>query len=83
MALKGSKKTQDEFTFEIVQELGVISKNGKSGWTTEVNIVSWNGREPKVDIRSWNEDHTKMAKGFTFTEEEALKVVELIKSAID
>ena len=84
MALKGSKKkTQDDFKFEIVQELGVIKANEETGWKTEVNVVSWNGREPKIDIRAWNPEHTKMAKGITFTEEEALKVVEFIKSAID
>ena len=63
----------DKFRFEIVKSLGVISErtdnNGK--WTKEVNLVSWNGREPKLDIREWNSDHSRMSKGLTFTEEEA------------
>lgn len=83
MALKGSKKKQDEFKFEIVQELGVLKTNPETQWTTEVNVVAWNGREPKIDIRSWNPDHQKMSKGITLTEDEALKVCEFIKSAID
>lgn len=83
MALKGSTPQKDDFTFEIVESLGVLSTNVKTKWTKEVNVIKWNGREPKVDIRSWNPEHTKMTKGLTFTEEEALKVCEFIKSAID
>lgn len=82
MALKGSTP-KDDFSFEIVESLGVLSINEKTKWTKEVNVIKWNGREPKVDIRSWNPEHTKMTKGLTFTEEEALKVCEFIKSAID
>lgn len=55
--------------FEIVNHIGVLSTN-KSGWTKELNVVSWNGGQPKYDIREWSEDHTKMSKGITFNEEE-------------
>lgn len=58
-----------EFTFEIVEHLLVLSKTDK-GWTKELNRVSFNGAEPKFDIRMWNEDHTKMGKGITLTNEE-------------
>ena len=64
----------DTFRFEIVKALGIITeKKGADGqpWTREVNLVSWNGREPKVDIREWNSDHTKMSRGITMTDEEA------------
>ncbi len=55
--------------FEIKEALGELSRNEK-GWTKEVNRVSWNGREPKIDIRSWDPTHEKMGKGITLTEEE-------------
>ena len=47
------------------------------GWTKELNLVSWNGREPKYDIREWDPEHEKMGKGVTLTEEElvALKML--------
>ena len=61
-----------EITFEITKELGVISENAK-GWTRELNLVSWNEREPKYDIRDWNADHTRMSKGISMTEEEMQK----------
>lgn len=57
--------------YEIVENLGVLSTNPKNGWRKELNIVSWNEREPKFDLREWNEDHSRMSKGITFTEEEA------------
>ena len=58
-----------ELKFEITNELGVLSTNAK-GWTKELNMVSWNEREPKYDLREWNPDHTRMGKGITLTEEE-------------
>ena len=63
----------DTFTFNIVKHLGIISERTDydgTKQTKEVNMVSWNNREPKVDIREWNEDHTRMSKGLTLTAEE-------------
>lgn len=65
-----------EITFEITKELGVISETSK-GWTRELNLVSWNDREPKFDIRDWSPDHTRMSKGVSLTEEEMERLVEL------
>lgn len=58
-----------EFTFEIVENLLVLSENDK-GWTKELNRVSFNGAEPKYDIRAWSPDHSKMGKGVTLSNEE-------------
>lgn len=66
-----------ELKFEIVENLGVLSTNAK-GWRKELNLVSWNEREAKYDLREWNEDHTRMSKGITFTEEEALVLKEIL-----
>lgn len=59
----------NELTFEITKHLGVLSEN-PSGWQKEMNMVSWNGRKPKYDIREWSADHTRMKKGITLSEEE-------------
>lgn len=66
-----------EFKYEIVKELGVISENAK-GWRKELNLVSWNEREPKFDIREWSPDHDRMGKGVSLTEEELVALAELI-----
>ena len=64
-----------EIKYEIVQELCVLSENPK-GWTKELNLVSWNERDPKFDIREWAPDHAKMGKGVTLTEEEMQALVD-------
>ena len=58
-----------ELKFEIKETLGVLSENAK-GWTKELNLISWNEREPKYDIREWNPDHSRMGKGVTLSTEE-------------
>ena len=40
-------------------------------WTKEVNVVAWNGGNPKIDIREWSPDHSRMTRGITLTEKEA------------
>ena len=60
-----------EVKYEIKRHIAVLSTNERSGWTKEANIVSWNGGPEKLDIRDWNPDHTKMAKGITLTSDEA------------
>lgn len=62
------------FTFNIVQHLGTIAEYSDTKgnkMTKEVNLVSWNGRPPKVDIRDWDETHEHMTKGVTFHDKEA------------
>lgn len=60
---------KSEISFEIVEHLGVLS-TGTKGWNKELNLVSWNGREPKYDIREWSPEHDKMGKGVTFSKDE-------------
>lgn len=57
------------FEYEIVEPIAVLGKANDR--TIEVNMVSWNGRPAKVDIRRWSEDHTFMGKGIALTEDEA------------
>jgi len=71
---------KEEIKFEIVRELGVIGE-GTRGWRKEINIVSWNGRPPKLDIRDWNETHEKMGKGVTLSGAETRMMLELLNEA--
>ena len=66
-----------EIKFEITQQIGVLSESAK-GWRKELNLVSWNGREPKYDIREWSPEHEKMGKGITLSQEEIEKLQELL-----
>ncbi len=58
-----------DIKFEIVEKIGELSTNEK-GWSKELNLVSWNGRDPKFDLRDWNETHDKMSKGITLSKDE-------------
>ena len=66
-----------ELKFEIKETLGILSQNAK-GWTKELNLISWNDRDPKYDIREWNPDHTRMGKGVTLSTEEFENLRKLI-----
>lgn len=70
-----------EIKFEIVEELGVLSETTK-GWKTELNLISWNERDPKYDLRSWSENHEKMGKGITLSQSELAKLKELLNEKI-
>ena len=55
-----------EVKYEIKESLGMLSENAK-GWAKELNLVSWNDRNPKYDLRDWDGTHEKMGKGITLT----------------
>jgi len=67
-----------EIKFEIIRSFGVIAE-GKDGWKKEVNLVSWNGRKPKLDIREWDENHEKMSKGITLTADEVRELKKILE----
>lgn len=71
-----------EVKYEIINTIGVISINEKSGWKKELNRISWNGREPKYDLRDWSEDHSKMGKGITLTEKELRELIKVVKNEL-
>lgn len=59
--------------YEIKETIGVLLENSK-GWKKELNLISWNDKEPKYDIREWDPAHEKMGKGVTLTKEELVKL---------
>ncbi len=67
-----------DFNYEIIEELGVLSESS-SGWTKELNLISWNGRPPKFDIRDWSPNHEKMGKGITLSNEDIKSLREILK----
>ncbi|WP_071130268.1 YdbC family protein [Enterococcus timonensis] len=63
--------------FEILETIGVLSSNQK-GWQKELNLVSWNERPAKFDLRDWSADHSKMGKGITLSNEEVAALKKLL-----
>ena len=65
--------------YDIVKEVGIISENN-TGWTKELNLMSWNDRAPKFDLRDWSPGHEKMGKGITLSTEELKSLKELLNT---
>ncbi|WP_428911227.1 YdbC family protein [Niallia sp. Krafla_26] len=68
-----------EIKYEIKENIGILSESPK-GWTKELNLVSWNNKEPKFDLRDWDPDHQKMGKGITLNNEELKVLKELLNN---
>ena len=66
-----------EIKYEVVEHIGVLSESAK-GWKKELNRISWNGNEPKYDIREWAPNREKMGKGVTLSEEEVQELKRLL-----
>ena len=68
-----------DIKYEIIKQIGVLSKTEK-GWAKELNLISWNDRDAKYDIREWSPDREKMGKGVTLSKEELLALKELLNT---
>ena len=79
------KIEDDEIECDIVESYGVFAKGysqGAKSWNKEINLVSWNRRPAKIDIRSWQNDHEKCGKGITLTWEEAEELVKHLSKVL-
>ena len=68
-----------DIKFEIKETVGVIAESAK-GWKKELNLISWNGKEAKYDLREWSPEHEKMSKGVTLTSDELKALKELLNN---
>ena len=71
-----------EIQYEIVKEIAVLSASD-SGYTKEINLISWNGREPKYDIRSFSPNRGKCGKGITLNADEAAALLEALQKEVN
>ena len=70
----------NNISFDVVETIGTISTNAKSGWSKQLRRIKWNGAdEAKFDIRDWSPDDTnKMSRGITLTDAEARQLSKLL-----
>ena len=69
--------TVPNFSYNIEKHIGVISE-GSGGWQKELNLISWNGKDAKYDIRDWSPDHENMSKGITLSAKDVKALKELL-----
>ena len=71
-----------EIQYEIVKEIAVLS-TGDSGYTKEINLISWNGKEPKYDIRSFSPNREMCGKGITLNADEAAALLKALQKELN
>ena len=71
-----------DFRYEKLETIAILSANAKTGWRRELNLISWNGNEPKYDIRDWSADGVKMGKGIGLTKDELTILAEALKGVL-
>ena len=81
LKIKEEIKMKDRITNTLTRHIGVISESSR-GWKLELNMVSWNGAEPKLDIHDWSPDHQRCNNRGTFTREEARTLIKLLKKEV-
>lgn len=65
-------------TYDVIRHIGTFFK--KDNYSKELNIVSWNGRQPVYDIRGWRvnaEGEKHPLKGLSMSKDDliALKLL--------
>lgn len=66
-----------DIKFEIKETVGTLSESAK-GWKEELNLISWNDKVAKYDLRDWDSEHKKMGKGVTLIAEELKKLRDIL-----
>ena len=76
---KGNAKTDP--TYEVHENFGVVGKR-TGDWQIELRLISWNGNEPKYDLRPWKDtdEGEKCGKGITMTGQELETLLGILKS---
>lgn len=68
-----------DIKFKIKESIGVLSESSK-GWKKELNLVSWNEKEAKYDLRDWDSERKKMGKGVTLSVEELKELKNILNN---
>ncbi len=67
------ERERGSIKFEIVEQIGVLNTY-PTGWSKEFNIVKWNDKSEKYDVRDWAPGHERMSRGVTLYEDELEKL---------
>lgn len=65
MMMSNQLNNKDPFSYEIIEHIAVLHTD-KNGFRKEINLISYNGKDPVVDIRNWT-PRNKMSRGVTLS----------------
>jgi hypothetical protein len=74
MTTQTTQHKDNGFTYEIKKHIATLSTNSFENTALELNLVSYRGAEPKLDLRKWNKANNQLLKGITLNREEAEKL---------
>lgn len=60
-----------DFKYEVLEEISELGKVTPSGWGKVLTLTKFGENSAKLDIRSWNEDFSRMGKGISLSNDEA------------
>lgn len=75
------EKKQSSINYEVIERFGVLDSDSDA--PKELRLISWNGNNPKYDLRGWYKDedgNERMTKGITLDFEELSSLYEILKS---
>lgn len=73
----------EKFEVRIVEHIAVLSESGS--YSRELNVVSFNNREPRLDVRVWRQDGSGSKvplKGLQLTDTEASTLCDALRNYI-
>lgn len=71
-------------SYEVIEKIGTLDSD--STMPKELRLISWNGNEPKYDLRNWGTDkdgNEKCGKGCTLDREELFSLYEILKNLFE
>ena len=79
----GKKAVEKEAPkYEVLNDFGALGEEVEGKYVKRLRLVSWNGNEPKFDIRPWKETEEngeQYSKGITLSSEEIECLYKLLK----
>lgn len=68
------------FKYEVIKNIRTLSENSKN--SIRLRLISWNGNQPKYDLRKWSVDGDVPYKGVTLIKSELMKIYEILFGSI-
>lgn len=63
---------------QVVRSIGEVGEPSPSNWVCELNVISWNSRPVKYDLREWAPQHTRSGRGITLSLNQLLCLFEVL-----
>lgn len=76
-----------EITYEVQEELGVLSVNPRTNWRKLCRRVAWNSNVGRIEVRDWSsgssgssgsDEPERMSRGISLSDEEAKTLGEIL-----